>query len=87
MILLSQPLTQIAETLHKFTLSYNSCMITFVGGQILVAKNGLVRAVPIENTSYSPITLWGGELAAKIAVMNLFNPGKPIEASIAALFD
>ena len=86
-ILLSQPLTQIAETLHKFTLSYNSCMITFVGGQILVAKNGLVRAVPIENTSYSPITLWGGESAAKIAVMNLFNPGKPIEASIAALFD
>lgn len=86
-ILMSQPLTQIAETLHKFTLSYSSCIITFVGGQIIIAKNGLVRAVPIEGTSYSPITLWSGELAAKIAVMNLFNPGRPIEASIAAIFD
>jgi len=87
MILLSQPLTQIAETLHKFTLSYGATIITLTNGQILIAKNGLVRAVPIENTSYSPITIWGGELAAKIAVMSLFNPGKPIESVIAALFD
>ncbi len=86
MILLSQPLTQIAETLHKFTLSYEVSIITFVGGHILVAKNGLVRAVPLEKTGYSPLTMWSGELAAKIAVMNLFNPGKPIEASVSALF-
>lgn len=84
-ILLSQPLTQIAETLHKFTLSYEICIITLVSGQILVAKNGLVRAIPLEKTGYSPIMMWGGELAAKTAVMNLFNPGKPIEASISAL--
>lgn len=87
MILLSQPLTQIAETLHKFTLSYSATIVTLTNGQILIAKNGLVRAVPIENTSYSPITIWGGELAAKIAVMSLFNPGKPIESVAAALFD
>ena len=85
-VLLSQPLTQIAETLHKFTLSYKTCIVTLVGGQILVAKNGLVRAVPLEKTGYSSLTMWGGELAAKIAVMNLFNPGKPIEATISALF-
>lgn len=85
-VLLSQPLTQIAETLHKFTLSYEACIITLVSGQILVAKKGLVRAVPLEKTGFSPLTMWGGELASKIAVSNLFNPAKPIEATISALF-
>ena len=86
MLTMSQPLTQVAETLHKFTLSYGVKIITLVNGQILVAKNGLVRAVALEKTGFSPITLWGGELAAKIAAVNLFSPGKPIEATLAALF-
>lgn len=85
-ILLSSPLTQIAETLHKFTLSYSVMIVTFINGQILVAKNGIVKSMPLEKTGYTPLTMWGGELAAEIATMNLFNPGKPIEATISSLF-
>lgn len=82
---LSQPLMQVVEILHKFTLSYQTGIVTFYSGQILVANDGLVRAVALENSKFSPITLWSGELAAKITALNLYNPGKFIEATIAAV--
>ena len=85
-ILLSQPLMQIAEALHKFTLSYPASIITLHNGQILVAKNGNVSAVPIEKTTYTPLTLWMGEAASKIAVFNLYNPNQFENATISALF-
>ena len=86
MILLSQPLIQVAETLHKFTLSYQCTIITLHNGQLLIAKNGKVMTIPLEKTNYSPITIWSGELAAKISVLNLYNPNMLLEASIAAIF-
>lgn len=86
MILLSQSLVQISEVLHKFTLSYPVSLITFHANMILIAKNGKVYAIPLNKTDYSPITLWGGELAAKIAVYNLYNPQNFLEATTAAIF-
>jgi hypothetical protein len=85
-ITLSQSLIQIAEALHKFTLSYPVSLITFHNGQILVAKNGNVSAVAIENTSLTPLTLWGSELAAKITAYNLYNPNNFEQATISSLF-
>ena len=85
-LLLSQSLLQVAEALHKFTLSYPVSLITFHSGQILVAQNGNVNAVPIENSKYSPLTIWSGELAAKIVALNLYNPNNFIKATTAALF-
>lgn len=86
-ILLSQPLLQIVEALHKFTLSYPISIITFCNGQILIAKNGNVSAINIENTKYTPLSLWMGTCANKIATYNLFNPNNFEQATIAALFD
>ena len=86
MLLLSQSLVQVAEVLHKFTLSYPVSIITLHNNQILVAKGGEISAMPIEETGYSPIMIWGGELAAKIAALNLFNPHNFIKATISALF-
>lgn len=85
-ILLTQPLMQIAETLHKFTLSYPASIITLHNGQIIIAKNGNVYAVPLEKTSYSALTFWFGEAASKIAAFNLFNPNNFEKATISALF-
>lgn len=85
-LLLSQSLVQVAEVLHKFTLSYPVNIITLHNGQILVAKNGIVKAVPIEKSGYSPIMLWSGELAAKIAALNLYNPHNFIAATVAAFY-
>ena len=86
MITLSQSLMQIAETLHKFTLSYPTSIITFNNGQVLIANAGRVVAVPLEKTTYSALTFWSGELAAKIVAMNLYNPNNFISSSLASLF-
>ena len=85
-LLLSQSLVQVAEALHKFTLSYPVSIITLHNGQILVAKNGVVNVVPLEKSEYSPLTIWNGELAAKIAAVNLYNPNNFLAATTAALF-
>ena len=85
MLLLSQSLVQVVEVLHKFTLSYPVSIVTLHNGQILVAKDGMVKAVPMEKSGYSPIMLWNGELAAKIVALNLYNPNNFIKATIAAM--
>lgn len=85
-LILSQSLTQVAEVLHKFTLSYPVNIVTLHNGQIMIAKNGIVKAVPIEKSGYSPIMLWNGELAAKITALNIYNPHDFIAATIAATY-
>ena len=86
MILLSAPLLQIAETLHKFTLSYENCTVTTLHqGQILIASRGQVISTPLEKTHYNPLTFFTGPLPADFAAYNLWNPSKPLEASAAAL--
>ena len=85
MLLMSQSLVQVAEILHKFTLSYPANIITLHSGQILVAQNGKVVAVSLEKSGYTPITIWNGELASKIATLNLYNPHNFIPAAITAI--
>lgn len=82
----SQSLVQVAEAFHKFTLSYPVQMVAFHDGQMLIAKNGKVTVVPLVQTAYSPLTIWSGELACKILALNLYNPDKFIEATVAAMF-
>jgi hypothetical protein len=86
MLLLSQSLVQVVEVLHKFTLSYPVALVTLHNEQILLAENGIVKAIPLEKSDYSPIMIWNGELAAKIVGMNLYNPNQFIGASCAAIF-
>ena len=84
MLTLTAPLTNVAETLHKFTLSYPVSLITLHNGQILVAKNGNIAATDLSRTSFSPISFWSGELAAKIVALNLFNPNNFTDTTISA---
>lgn len=81
-ILLSMPLIPVVEALHKFTLSYPCTILTLHQDQILVANSGKVIATPIKNTTYTPISLWSGELASKIAANNIFSKGQPLEATV-----
>ncbi len=87
MIMLSQPLIPVIETLHKFTLSYTSTILTFHNEQIIVASSGNISTTPIAQTNYAPFSLWSGELAARIAALNLYNPSKPFEATTAAILE
>lgn len=85
MIMLSQPLVPIVETLHKFTLSYPATILTFHQNQIIVANSGNITTTPIENTPYAPLSLWSGQLAGKIAALNLYNPNQSLQATTAAI--
>ncbi|MBQ3464436.1 hypothetical protein IJH27_01230 [Candidatus Saccharibacteria bacterium] len=85
-LLLSEPLFPVVETLHKFTLSYSCTLLTFHDGKILLASHGKIVSICLENTDYTPISLWSGELAAKISAFFLFNPKKPLESCLAGLF-
>lgn len=85
MILLSQPLLQVLETLHKFTLTYPVTILTFHQGNIIVAYDGQVSTTHLTDTEYSPIGLWSGQLAARTLALNLYNPNKPFEATTAAI--
>lgn len=87
MLTLSMSLTQILEVLHKFTLSYPTNIITLCNGQILIAQNGKVVAVPLEKTGYSPIMIWSEEFVSKILALNLYNPDNFIKASVAGIFN
>ncbi len=85
MIMLSMPLLQLVEVLHKFTLTYPCTLVTFHEEKILVAQNGRVISNPIASTKYGPISLWSGTLASNITAFNLYNPGQPLQATTAAL--
>lgn len=84
-LLLTQSLVQVAEAMHKYTLSYPVSIITVHDGQILIVKNGEINVVPLDKTNYSPLSIWSGELAAKIAALNLFNPNNFLKTTTAAV--
>lgn len=86
MIMLSQPLIPTIETLHKFTLTYNLTLLTFHQDNIITANGGNIITTHINDTDYTPLSLWSGQLASKISALNLFNPRKPLEATTAAIF-
>lgn len=86
MLLMSSSLVQVAEVLHKFTLSYPVAIVTLHNEQVLIAKNGTVKAVALVKTDYSPMAFWNGEVAGKIVGMNLYNPNMFIEATVCAVF-
>lgn len=86
MLLLSQSLIQVAEALHKFTLSYPTKIIALHSDQILVAENGQVKAIQLTKTNYNALSFWQGEVAAKITALNLYNPNNFINATISAFF-
>lgn len=85
MLLLTQPLLPTLEVLHKFTLSYPLTILTYHTSDLIVAQNGQIYTFPLAKSEYSPISLWSGELALKIAVFQLFNPSKLPEAALAGI--
>lgn len=85
MILLSQPLVPTIETLHKFTITYPVTLLTFHQDNIIVASGGEVSTTHLVDTSYSPISLWSGQLAARVAALNLYNPKQNFTATTAAI--
>ena len=85
MILLSSSLMQVAEALHKLTLSYPFAIMILHNDMILAAKDGKVCTVPLEKTPYSGLSIWNGELVARMAALSFYHPDF-LEAIVASLF-
>ena len=85
MLLLSMPLLPAIEILHKFTLSYPCTILTFHNENIIIANSGKTETIPLTKTNYTPLSLWAGTLASKVAALNLWNPGQTYAATIAAV--
>ena len=85
MLLLSSPLLAVLETLHKFTLSYPATLLTLHEGQILVAQGGEIISTGLSLTDFSPLSLWNGTLAARVAAYQIFAPDQPLATTAAAV--
>lgn len=84
-LLLSSPIFPVIETLHKFTISYPVSILTFHDGKIICADHGDVVTINIESTGFTPLSLWSGDLAARLAAFALYNPKNRLESMVAAV--
>ena len=84
-LMASQSLLQVADAIHKFTLSYPVQIITLHNSEIIIAKNGNIHLVPLDKTKFTPLSFWFGEAANCILIVNLFNPNNFEQATVAAL--
>ncbi len=74
-ITLTMPMNQLVEVLHKVTLSYGLTIMTIHDGQLVVAQDGEVVSMAMQDTDYTMLTLFGGGLFAKMAVLGQWNEG------------
>ena len=77
----SMQLLQFVEGLHKFTITYPLTIVTLHKETILVASGGEV----ITQDWDSPMRIWRGETAARVATYWLWNPSQPLESATSAL--
>ncbi len=77
----SMQLTNLVDALHKFTVTYPVTLVVLHKEQLIIAHDGQVVTMPWQ----SPMAIWRGETAAKIASYWLWNPGKPLEAAATSL--
>ena len=67
-ITFSQGVKQIAETLHKFTITYPCTITLWHSGNLFVAHGGMV----ITQTFDQPLRVWNGEIATREAVWQIW---------------
>ena len=51
-------------------------------GEVL---EGDIVTIDISTTEFTPLSLWSGELAARLAAFAMFNPKNPLESMVAAV--
>lgn len=81
MIAFSMNISQLVETLHKFTITYPATIAVFHNENFIVAQNGKVVTTEWQNA----MAIWRGVTATQIACYQVWNPDKPLEAAVSAL--
>lgn len=70
-------LAQLVETLHKFTITYPTTIVTFHAEQLIMAQGGQV----ITQAWATPLTIWRGTVASYIASHLLWLAHTPLAAA------
>lgn len=85
----SMNMANFTQALHKFSLSYQVQIITLHDDNFVIAENGEVFSTPLNSPlnrgKISPLKIWSGELPTKIAVWQIWNPGKRSKSSITSV--
>lgn len=80
-LLFSMQLTNLVDTLHKFTITYPVTLTVLHKEHLIVASGGNVTSTPWDE----PMAIWRGSVAAKAATYWLWTPKRPLEAVTASL--
>jgi len=82
MVTFSMQLMNLVEVLHKFTVTYPVGVMTFHQGNLVASVGGEVVTMKIEETKWSPLTLWSGEVAVRIGAYWVWNPEEMMGAMV-----
>jgi hypothetical protein len=74
-------LLQLVDSLHKFTLTYPVTIATLHAGHLVIAHGGHVVSQEYD----SPMRIWRGETAARMATYWLWSPDTPLEATATSI--
>ena len=81
MLTFNMQLLQLVEALHKFTLTYDSTIMTLHNDTIIIAHGGQVITQPWQNS----MAIWRGTIATQAACYSLWNPGRTLDAAATSL--
>ncbi len=81
MLTFSMQLALVVESLHKFTLTYPCTIVTLHRDHLIIAHSGEVITQEFD----SPMRIWRGEVAARMASYWLWNQSCPLESAAAAI--
>lgn len=83
----SLQLANFAEILHKFTLTYPSMVATFHAESLVLSRDGEVISSPISSkiAKFSPLSIWSGQTPTEVAVWQMWNSARKLEASAVAI--
>lgn len=84
-VLFSMQLSNLVETLHKFSITYPATIVVFHQNHLLVAKAGEVSTTPWDD----PMRIWRGSVATRAAVYAVQNTDtfKAVTTSICKTVD
>lgn len=77
----SMQLTQLVETVHKFTMTYPCTIVTFHQDQLIIAHDGQV----VTQAFQEPMMIWRGSTATRAATYQLWTPSSPLQAIAASI--
>jgi NAD(P)H-hydrate repair Nnr-like enzyme with NAD(P)H-hydrate dehydratase domain len=81
LLVFSMQLAQLVETLHKFTMSYPTAVVTYHQNYLVIAHDGRV----VTSQLAEPMMIWRGTIAARAATYLCWTPHKPLESITTSL--